>query len=270
MTPNTQTTDTDFFTPSTSDAPETPTTPLTSPTTSGRHAKNVVLRARNLEASARHGRIFGPLDLDLGHGELCVVDGRTGAGKSTLMLALSGRFRRTRGELTIAGVDALANPYEAMQHAAVAQLDNYVVLEDSLTVAESITERAYLDKISTREAEARFAALEEHQGYRLNRKARIEELPALARLAFSIALVSLKPAAVIVADDVDASIPSDELAEMYAMLEHFAAFDGSALIVSVTDTTELPTSVQQIHLEGGRTASSSDFVTPIEQKGTHA
>lgn len=60
-------------------------------------ASGAVLYARDLNAQGRKGMIFGPLDMDLAPRQLAVIHGPAGAGKSALLLALCGRFRRTRG-----------------------------------------------------------------------------------------------------------------------------------------------------------------------------
>lgn len=48
-------------------------------------------------------RTFGPVDLEVGSGELLGVVGPNGAGKSTLLDLLSGRLRPTSGERRLSG-----------------------------------------------------------------------------------------------------------------------------------------------------------------------
>ena len=85
-------------------------------------ASGAVLYARDLNAQGRKGMIFGPLDMDLAPRQLAVIHGPAGAGKSALLLALCGRFRRTRGTLIIDGIDAMAEPYRAIQRTSVCLL----------------------------------------------------------------------------------------------------------------------------------------------------
>ena len=101
-------------------------------------ASGAVLYARDLNAQGRRGMIFGPLDMDLAPRQLAVIHGPAGAGKSALLLALCGRFRRTRGTLIIDGIDAMAEPYRAIQRTSVARIADYVVPEDRLTLNESV------------------------------------------------------------------------------------------------------------------------------------
>ena len=238
-----------------------------SPQADADDARTTVLRARDLYARSRGKNTFGPLDLDLAAGDICIACGAEGSGKSTLLLALSGRFRRTKGSLEICGIDAIAYPHQSKEYTAVARLGSYVALEDRLTVGESITERAYLDGIALRTAEKRVEQIEEHMGYTINRDIEIEELPPLVRLIFAITLVALRPAAVIVADDADAGIPPKLRPTMYEMLRRFAELDGSAIVLSCLDDVGAPDDAVRIYLEGGRISDLNDIVTPI---GTHA
>ncbi|MFM9755270.1 ATP-binding cassette domain-containing protein, partial [Streptomyces turgidiscabies] len=74
-----------------------------------------ILQAGGLLAAGKRGRIFGPVDLTLWPRQVCVVHGPTGSGKSALLLALTGRLREATGSLTIDGIDAMRDPYRAMQ-----------------------------------------------------------------------------------------------------------------------------------------------------------
>ena len=75
-----------------------------------------LVHAVGLTASARQGTIFGPLDLDLYPGQLGIVHGDRGSGKSALLLSLTARFRRAEGTLFINGINAIEKPYEAMKY----------------------------------------------------------------------------------------------------------------------------------------------------------
>ncbi len=199
-----------------------------------------LLKARSLMAEGKHGTIFGPIDLDLYPGDLMVVRGERGAGKSAFLMALAARFRAVQGELTINGIDALSTPYKAMEHTAVARLGNFVAPEDRLTVAESISERAYLDAISLDQAEMRLRHFEEIAGIRVERSVEIEELDPLSRAVGSVVLVALKPASVIVVDDVDIMVPHHDQALMYQLLAKFAHSEGCIIIASAIDGDTAP------------------------------
>lgn len=211
-----------------------------------------VLSASSLMASGPEGTVFGPVDLDLYPGELCIVTGDEGSGKSAFLLTLSGRFRGATGDLTICGIDALARPYEAIQNTAVARLGNYVLPEDRLTVTESISERAYLDGISLAEAERRAAQMEEILGFRIERGAEIEQLDPVTRIVGATALVALRPARVIVVDDVDAAVPHADQVAMYQYLIKLAQFNGAAIVCTAINGDTVPKGVLRVRLASRR------------------
>lgn len=226
-----------------------------------------LLSARELRASGRHGNIFGPLDLDLYPGDLCVVSGADGSGKSSCLVALSGRFRHTQGTLIINGIDAIAHPHQAKEYTAVARLGSYATLEDRLTIKESITERAYLDSIPLAEAERRAAEIESWFGYAIDRDTEIEQLTPLVRLIASVAIVALRPADVIVVDDADAGIAASQLPHMYSLLHTFAQHDNCAIIISALDDTSVPEGATHIHLSGGRELPIHEIFEVVDEEG---
>ncbi|KAI9794890.1 MAG: hypothetical protein M1816_003019 [Peltula sp. TS41687] len=59
------------------------------------------------------------INLSLGRGELVAVIGSVGSGKSSLMAALAGDMRKTRGEIAIGGSRALCPQYAWIQNATV-------------------------------------------------------------------------------------------------------------------------------------------------------
>ncbi len=215
-------------------------------------ARTPIIRARNLMAAGPMGTIFGPVDLDLYPGDLCLVNGVEGSGKSAFLMTLASRFRGVTGSLEINGLDALADPYGTMQDTAVARLGNYVAPEDRLTVEESISERAYLDGIPLAQAERRACAIEELLGYRVERGVEMESLDPVARAVISVALVMLRPASVIVIDDVDLRVPYTHQPLMYELLAKLTQLDGSAIVASAIDGGSVPKGTVRVRLASRR------------------
>lgn len=221
-----------------------------------------ILVAKGLEAEGSAGPIFGPLDLTLAPGQVCLVRGEKGSGKSALLLALSGRFRPARGELTIDGIDAIANPRQAMKVTGVAQIGNYVMPEDRLTLAESIAERCYLDGVPLREGEERVAQLEQLAGFTIDKSVELEDLTALERAAASVALTMLRPTRVIVIDDADLMVPHAQQQFMFDLFETLAQLDGAAIIASTVDDDTAPPTAVIVEL----TRHRPDAARPIDER----
>lgn len=207
-----------------------------------------VLVARGLEAEGSSGPIFGPLDLELRPGQVCLVRGEKGSGKSALLLALAARFRPARGELIINGIDAIAEPRQAMKWAGVAQIGNYVMPEDRLTLAESIAERCYLDGVALRDGEERVAQLERLAGFTIDKSVELEDLTALERAAASVALTMLRPTKVVVIDDADLMVPHAQQQFMFDVFETLAELDGATIVASTVDNDTAPPTAVLVEL----------------------
>jgi len=93
--------------------------------------------ARRLQLHADRGLVYGPLDLELAAGELTLVQGPQGAGRSCLLLTLAGRLVPDAGsELTVLG-----HALPAQRRAALAGFEGIDQLDDSVTVGDHVRER---------------------------------------------------------------------------------------------------------------------------------
>ncbi|AZR06812.1 ATP-binding cassette domain-containing protein [Trueperella pyogenes] len=207
-----------------------------------------VLRAQRLAASSVYGPIFGPLDLCLKPGTLCIVHGTSGSGRSALLLALAGHLRRVTGSLEVAGYDAAAAPLAVIENAGVGRIGQYAAPDDRLTVAELIAERALYDGASMRTAIKRVEQIEDWLGYQIDREALYQELPGAEKAVLCAVLAMVRPAAVVVVDGVDQDVPAHQLVALYEALQHLAAFDGHAVIVSATNADAAPLGAVRVHL----------------------
>ncbi|MES7006685.1 ATP-binding cassette domain-containing protein [Cutibacterium acnes] len=203
-------------------------------------ASGAVLYARDLNAQGRKGMIFGPLDMDLAPRQLAVIHGPAGAGKSALLLALCGRFRRTRGTLIIDGIDAMAEPYRAIQRTSVARIGDYVVPEDRLTLNESVAERCHLDAVNLKKAESRVRQIEEIVGFRIDRSCEFEQLEAIERAVASVALAMLRQTKVIVIDDADVMVPHNQQKLLFEIFSRLTELDDSTIIAATVDDDMAP------------------------------
>ncbi|GAB47779.1 ATP-binding cassette domain-containing protein [Mobilicoccus pelagius] len=199
-----------------------------------------VLVARDLMADGSQGRIFGPVDLALYPRQMCVVTGPSGSGRSSLLLALCGRFRPATGSLEIAGVDAMARPYDALEHTTIARLGDFVGPEDRLTLEESILDRAYIEGVDPEVALARADHMAEVLGVRGDSKALLEDMEAFDRAVVAVALALVRPASIIALDDADMRIRHRDLPRLYSALQRLIDIDGAALVVSVSDDDCMP------------------------------
>ncbi|MGW4497253.1 ATP-binding cassette domain-containing protein [Micromonospora sp. NPDC004336] len=199
----------------------------------------MVVDARGLGLRTRRGWVFRDVDLTVAAGELHAVTGPPGSGRTSLLLALAGRFPTTEGRLTRHGPAALG------QVAGVHEPD------PALTVAEHVRERLLLlGPVPRRRRQlVPLTALRARREYRRDALAaalagagltgdppfdpdtRGRDLTPLQRQVLGLLLATLAGPRLIVADDVDAGSDAPERARLWATLARLAD-QGYAVVAS--------------------------------------
>jgi ABC-type multidrug transport system ATPase subunit len=138
-----------------------------------------------------------PLDLRIDPGELVMLVGPNGSGKTTFLRMAAGLLEPTGGEITIDG--APAGSLDA--RAALSYLPDNPVLYDDLSLVEHLHYIGRLHGVDTEELEERGAALLE----RFNLTHRADDLPVTfsrgLRQKTSIALGLIRPFSVLIVDE---------------------------------------------------------------------
>jgi len=110
------------------------------PRRSARSSTGITAAALALHSS--RGVVYGPVDLEVGTGELAVVQGPQGAGRSSLLLTLAGRMVPDSGsELTVLGHRLPRERRAVQRRAAIAGFSGIDDLEESVTVRAMVRER---------------------------------------------------------------------------------------------------------------------------------
>lgn len=91
--------------------------------------KNVIVLSGNFP-------ILTGLDFEAGPGEIVLVQGRNGAGKTSFLRAVAGLLRITRGSASVLGVDLVANPADVRHR--VGLLGHESFLYEDLTARENV------------------------------------------------------------------------------------------------------------------------------------
>ncbi|MGC1209831.1 MAG: ATP-binding cassette domain-containing protein [Micromonospora sp.] len=197
-----------------------------------------IVEASGLGLRTRRGWVYRDVDLTAEAGELHAVTGPPGSGRTSLLLALAGRFPHTEGELRRRGPAALG------QIAGVHEPD------PTLTVAEHIQERLLLlGPVPRRRRQlVPVAAVRARRAYRRDAFAAAiagagftdapldpdrygRDLTPVERQVLGLVLASLSGPSLIVADDVDAGSDAPERAWIWAGLSRLAD-QGYAVIAS--------------------------------------
>ena len=103
---------------------------------------DLAVYARGLQLHGRRGVVYGPVDADVRLGELVVVQGPQGAGRSSLLLTLAGRLVPDRGgELVVLGEPLPARRRAVQRRAAIAGFAGIDELDENVTVGVALRER---------------------------------------------------------------------------------------------------------------------------------
>jgi ABC-2 type transport system ATP-binding protein len=170
-----------------------------------------VVSAVKLGVRTRRGWVFRDVDAQVGRGELVVVTGPSGSGRTSLLLALAGRFRTTHGTLTRHG------------RAALAYVPGVTDPEPNLTVAEHLEEHRLLTGRAgpVQTADRRLA----------------RDLSILDRHLLGLALARLDEPDVIFVDDADTGLSGAERDRLWAELRTLAD-DGIAVVAACREAPE--------------------------------
>lgn len=218
------------------DAPETETP---------EHARQGPARAKvetdsyvsshRLGLATREGTVFSEVSLSFDQGALGVIQGPSGSGRSSLLLALAGRMRGLTGSLTVAGIDGIREAKRLRQITSIARIGSLIDIEGQLTVGDSLVERALIDGIKPDRAEQIFGHATTILDCDLPRHDLVDELGALQRTQLSVALASLRPAHLLLLDDAERGLSRADQAELLASLQRLTDTGVTLIISSVED-----------------------------------
>lgn len=98
--------------------------------------------ARGISVTGPWGRVFGPLDLDIGAGGVSVLVGPPGSGRTALLMSLAGRMKPSTGTVTVFGHRKTRDIFGVSALAGIEELD---AIFESVTVRDLITEQIRWD-----------------------------------------------------------------------------------------------------------------------------
>jgi ABC-2 type transport system ATP-binding protein len=185
-----------------------------------------VVRAEGLGARSRRGWLFRHVDLDVDAGQVVALTGPPGSGRTSLLLALAGRFVTSEGSVHRDGAAALGHVPGVHEP------------EPALTVAEHVEERLLLLG-GDRPARSRLVPAARRREVRQLRRDRAaaalapyadhldpaapgRDLSAYQRQLLGLALATLERPALVLIDDVDAGLDAGERGRIWTTLHDLA------------------------------------------------
>lgn len=102
----------------------------------------LAISARGLRLRGGRGEVYGPVDIDVPAGELVVVQGPQGAGRSSLLLTLAGRMvPDPASRLVVLGEPLPARRRAVQRRSAVAGFAGIDELDEAVAVGTALRER---------------------------------------------------------------------------------------------------------------------------------
>ena len=216
------------------------------------------IETHDLSLVTREGPVYSGVELAFRRARLAAVVGRSGSGRSALLLTLAGRMRGWTGRCRVAGYDAATQTASLRDRTSLARVSDLVDLEPRLTVAESITERALIDAMPLQRAGDRFDASCAALGdIGFARKTLVGELSSMDQTLLAVALATLRPAELVFLDQAERGLDGEQLTQLMAGLVGLVA-SGTSVVVSVLDAADLPDDTDHCTLSRDGTVTAPD------------
>ncbi|KUN04148.1 ABC transporter ATP-binding protein [Streptomyces yokosukanensis] len=250
----------------------------------------VDVKAEGLGLKGPRGWAFRGITLDAEPGSLIAIEGPSGSGRTSLLLALTGRMKPTEGAAGVGGFALPRHMARLRRISAVANVAGVTDLEPALTVGEHLRERALLQSRfgDSLRALLRPRAQRAHEA-RLRVDAALaaagldlESLPKGSRTAvrdlerpqevrLSIALALLGGPGLLGVDDVDLKLSDAERAELWDLLRSLARAGTTVAVVCRTapgDCVVVTTGPQGAAARAGTGAVRDGGTRGAERAGT--
>lgn len=173
------------------------------------------LVAKNLSARGPEGEIFSGLTISAARGEIVLIAGDNGSGRTSALLTLVGRFRHTGGYLTI---DGHGDPADIQRLSTIATAPPAVEIEPYLTVAQLVTETSLVGAVKERDIWRMCQTL----SVRADSGDTYVRLPALEQNILALALAAAQRTPVIVVDNIDANTDAAGMTRLWAAMRQLS------------------------------------------------
>ncbi|MFJ5259173.1 ATP-binding cassette domain-containing protein [Streptomyces sp. NPDC088387] len=216
----------------------------------GENPAGLAVSAHDFGLKGARGWAFRGVSFTAGPGSLIAVEGPSGSGRTSLLLALTGRMRATEGTATVGDARLPRQLAPLRRVSALAHVPGVTDLEPSLTVGEHLRERALLQRRfggslrgllrprAERVAEARLrvdAALDaaglDRSALPKGSRTAVRDLDRTEALRLSVALALVGRPRLLGVDDTDLKLSDTERVEIWGLLGSLAAAGTTVLAV---------------------------------------
>jgi ABC-type multidrug transport system ATPase subunit len=212
----------------------------------GENEATLAVRAHQLQLDGRRGRVFGPVDLAIPSGSLTLVTGRSGVGKTSLLLTIVGRLKPNRGsDLDVLGRRLPVHARGVQHRSGAVGIHGLDDLDEEVTVGATVREReAWLApwyRVVRHPDDATVAKIcAPVFGDSPPPKSRqlVHELDEADNLLLRIALALMSSPQLLVVDDIDALHDTDGRRRVWEALNGLTDL-GVTVVVSAASAGEL-------------------------------
>jgi simple sugar transport system ATP-binding protein len=168
--------------------------------------------------------ILDEIDFDVKSGEVHVILGENGAGKTVLANVLSGFYVATRGKIYIRGKPVTVNSPEDALDLGVAMVHQEFTLVRPLTVAENVALGLKRNNLSfpIDEVERKLGELSEKHDLKVDPKARVDDLSVGEQQRAEILKVLYHEPDVIILDEPTSVLTPTESQQLFSILRGLA------------------------------------------------
>ncbi len=225
-----------------------------------RSGLGVGIVARSITGHGPLGAVFQAVDLEAAPGELVAVTGPGRSGRTSLLLAIAGRFPLVAGELLVGGHRLPKEAAAVRRLVAVARALPAVDLDERLRVHELATERGLLGRRKRAVSDDAVTAALGLVGIDPPRHALVGELHPAERTLLACALAIAEHPAAVVVDDVDDGLEPGDLPWVWRALRAIAG-SGRTVVASAnappTDPVHADRLVRLTHRSALRRAAAA-------------
>lgn len=173
------------------------------------------------------------VDFSCNQGEVHVLAGENGAGKSTILKILSGVYHADEGEIFFHGSPVHINSPEQSQRLGIAMMFQELTLVGEMTVADNI----YLNQepvtrlglVNKREINSRIRTAMDRYGIHINPQALVKSLPVAKQQMAELLKILVREPDLIILDEPTSALAKQEVDQLYAIIENLAK-DGKTII----------------------------------------
>lgn len=244
----------------------------------------VAVTAEGFGLQGPRGWAFRGIDVAAEPGALIAVEGASGSGRTSLLLALTGRMKATEGAAVVGGARLPKQLAAVRRFSAPANVAGVTDLDPALTVGEHLRERALLQRRfgdsvrallrprEERRAEARLridtvltAAGLDLEKLPKGARTAVRDLERLEALRLSVALALIGRPRLLAVDDLDLKLSDAERSEAWALLRSLAAA-GTTVVAVCSEAPEDAVTVST-QLEADKDETSEETTDAFAETG---